>query len=580
MKQWMWSLLLTAGALQAQTVVSIYDIQYTTDPSGDSPYAGQTVTTYGIVTAAFGTNLVFIEERPGGAWHGILIYRGNNTEPPVQVGDSVEVTGEVSEYYNMTEINISQGSLTVLASGLTPPGPTLLSTGEVSQEMYEGVFVRVENATCTEMPNQYGEWYVDDGSGPIQIDDLGVPYTPQIGATYNIQGPVRFSYGEFEIDPRTEADIEYLGGGQNLPPQITNLGRVPGTPGPDQAVAVFADITDESGLTGDALYYALNTPAGFVEVSHDSVVGSTFFYTIPGQPLGTQVFYFLWAQDDSGATTTTDTLAYTVMELPPVKINEVMYDLANDGSQGSEPYGEWIELFNAGTQDVDLSGWILTDINHPDTTYEGRFVFPNGTVLPAGSFLVLTHTADTFLQYFTVPQGVPVLSYGEGDGDYLRLSNAGDDVHLFMADGTEVDAVWYGNGGQMGSTHAAPDVDPGQSLIRYPDGQDTDVPEFDFVGTDSLTPGWGNVLGVTEGTPGQAPALIQVLPEGFRTLRFSLPERTAYRLVLYDATGRRVLQQQGRAREGRLTPSLPAGVYLYVLEAGHHRVHGTFLLLR
>lgn len=34
------------------TPVNIYDIQFTTDPSGDSPYNGQTVQTSGIVTAA------------------------------------------------------------------------------------------------------------------------------------------------------------------------------------------------------------------------------------------------------------------------------------------------------------------------------------------------------------------------------------------------------------------------------------------------------------------------------------------------------------------------------------------------
>ncbi len=580
MKRLMWTLLLGIGVLQAQQVVSIYDIQYTTDPSGDSPYAGQTVTTYGIVTGVFGTNLVFIEERPGGAWHGILIFRGNNTNPPVQVGDSLEVTGEVAEYYNMTEINISSsGNLTVLASGLTPPGPTVLPTGEVSQEMYEGVFVRVENATCTQMPNQYGEWYVDDGSGEVQIDDLGVPYTPQIGARYNVQGPVRFSYGEFEIDPRTEEDIEYLGGGQNMPPQITNLGRMPATPGPDEAVVVFADITDESAVTGDALYYALNSPSGFQQVAHDSVVGHTYFYTLPSQPLGTQVFYFLWAQDDSGATTVTDTLSYTVMELPPVKINEVMYDLANDGSQGPEPYAEWIELYNAGNEDVDLSGWILTDINNPDTSYEGRFVLPNGTVIPAGGFVVLTHTADSFLVHFAVPGGVSVISYGVGDGDYLRLSNAGDDIHLYLPDGTEVDAVWYGNGGQMGSTNAAPDVDPGLSLVRYPDGHDTDVPAFDFMGTDSLTPGWGNYVAVAEENGSEVPRL-RAQVHGFRTLAFTLPARAPYRLALYDITGRQVFQQQGQAQSLRITPTLPSGVYLYELQAAGLRARGTFVLLR
>ena len=39
------------GPVNASTVTRIYDIQYTTDPSGNSPYRYQYVTVRGVVTA-------------------------------------------------------------------------------------------------------------------------------------------------------------------------------------------------------------------------------------------------------------------------------------------------------------------------------------------------------------------------------------------------------------------------------------------------------------------------------------------------------------------------------------------------
>jgi predicted extracellular nuclease len=87
--------------------VSIYDIQYTTDPSGDSPYEGQTVTTQGIVTAFFydgGNRYTFIQDGTG-PWSGLVLYKPDGY---VNVGDLLEVTGTVSEYFGR------QRSLTVM----------------------------------------------------------------------------------------------------------------------------------------------------------------------------------------------------------------------------------------------------------------------------------------------------------------------------------------------------------------------------------------------------------------------------------------------------------------------------------
>ena len=79
----------TTQALAQAPVVSIYDIQYTTDPDGDSPYEGQEVTTQGIVTAFFydgGNRYTFIQDGTG-PWSGLLLYKPDGY---VNVGDLLE----------------------------------------------------------------------------------------------------------------------------------------------------------------------------------------------------------------------------------------------------------------------------------------------------------------------------------------------------------------------------------------------------------------------------------------------------------------------------------------------------------
>ncbi|HEY75673.1 MAG TPA: hypothetical protein G4O00_05765 [Thermoflexia bacterium] len=202
----------TPGAVNEEAVPSgpgitpIHDIQYTEDPSGDSPYVGQTVTTRGVVTAFFydGRNRRFFIQDGTGPWSGLFLY---NPDGFLNVGDLVEVTGEVSEYYGLTEIAF--GEATVLSSGNPLPDPAVLPTGEVSQEQWESVLVRVENVTVTEPDLGYGEWLVDDGSGGVRVDDLGTySYAPNAGDLLDfVQGPLYYSYGHFKIEPRDDGDI-------------------------------------------------------------------------------------------------------------------------------------------------------------------------------------------------------------------------------------------------------------------------------------------------------------------------------------------------------------------------------------
>jgi hypothetical protein len=181
--------------------LTIYEIQ---GQSSSSPYEDSTVVTHGIVTGVFGSGF-FIEEQPGGSWHGIYVY-GNTS--PVR-GDSVRITGTITEYYGMTEFD--SPSVQILSSGVSLPGPEVLPTGSVSTEEYESVLTRVVNADCTNDSLGYGEWELDDGSGPVIIDDMGVSYVPDTALNYTVTGPVMFDFGDFKIEPRDSNDIIALG---------------------------------------------------------------------------------------------------------------------------------------------------------------------------------------------------------------------------------------------------------------------------------------------------------------------------------------------------------------------------------
>ena len=202
-----------AGSIQD---VTIHDIQFTTDPSGDSPYDGQVVRTSGIVTAvdAFANNgdpqLVYYLQDGSGAWNGIYVFDYIDNGNAVEVGDEIELIAEVSEFFNLTELSNIQ-SITLLASAQPLPAPLVVGTGEVAAEALESVLVRVVDATCTEAPGgaNFGIWSVNDGSGAVGIGKEMYTTTPDaiLGQIYDVTGVVSYGFEEYRIQPRGASDV-------------------------------------------------------------------------------------------------------------------------------------------------------------------------------------------------------------------------------------------------------------------------------------------------------------------------------------------------------------------------------------
>jgi len=178
-----------------------------------------------------------------------------------------------------------------------------------------------------------------------------------------------------------------------------------------------------------------------------------------------------------------------------VVINEVFYD-----STGAEPDEEWIEIYNPTSNPVNISGWYLTDDpNYAAPGYEGSYRFPNGTVIQANSFIVVAYNGTAFFNKYNFYPDFELVNTTSSVPDMVNIStgmalgNSGDDVHLFDSSGVEIDAVWYGTGGDLDyapyNQTAAPDVPAGHSIGRNPDGNDTDNCTADFADYATPTPG-------------------------------------------------------------------------------------------
>ncbi|MFH1313980.1 MAG: hypothetical protein ABIJ00_12250, partial [Candidatus Eisenbacteria bacterium] len=195
-------LLMACSAAQAADSVSIYDVQYTLDPSGDSPYNGQAVTITGTVSAVFLDGYAVADS--SGPWRSVLV-RSRRNGP--DIGDEVVVTGTVRENMGMTEIyDVIDYDLLSTENAILPCS---LDTGNAPQEMYESVLITVADVTVTEVVRTTREWTVTDATGDIPCDDLNdYMYFPQVGDSLtSVTGILFYSGSVFKMEPRHTADI-------------------------------------------------------------------------------------------------------------------------------------------------------------------------------------------------------------------------------------------------------------------------------------------------------------------------------------------------------------------------------------
>ena len=176
-------------------VTPIADIQGTGDAS---PIQGKTVTTRGVVTAAYpegGLNGYYIQtpgtggadRADGAASDGIFVY-SPDTVADTNIDDHVEVTGTVSEHYGQTQISVSASGLKTVdePAEAVKPVEDAFPTGDEKRESLEGMLLQPsESLTVADNynTNTYGEVVLATGEGTLdQPTDVHRPGTPEAKA--------------------------------------------------------------------------------------------------------------------------------------------------------------------------------------------------------------------------------------------------------------------------------------------------------------------------------------------------------------------------------------------------------------
>ncbi len=211
---------------------------------------------------------------------------------------------------------------------------------------------------------------------------------------------------------------------------------------------------------------------------------------------------------------------------PLVATNLVINEfLASNDSCCTDPSGDnddYIEIFNYGTEAVDIGGYLITD---DIGSYDDYYQIPSGndsTIIQPGGFLLLWADKDS-------EEGVLHVE--------IKLSEDGEEIGLFMPDSfTVVDTLVFGS--------QTSDI----SFGRYPDGSETWQ-------SMNPTPGTANTQELS--TSNELAIATQFLlyrpyPNPFNpttTIRYSIDTKRTVSLRIYDIAGRLVEKLSNRIME-------------------------------
>jgi len=561
-----------------------------------SPYAGLGVITRGVVTARFPSS--FTVQDGSGPWTGLWV---RSAATPA-VGDSVTVRGLITE-------NDVQGlaGCTLLTSGIlladtpgaTVPPAATVTTAAAATEAYEGVLVETPGAVCTDPALGAGQWLANDGGGAVRVGPLGYAFTPILGTTYDVTGPVLYS-GAFLIEPRGAADVEWVA--DHSAPVVTALFEESDS----TLLVTFSEPLDPASAAAPGHYTVAGLPA--TAATFDSGQPTQARVTVPGIPAGTAGFVATGVADlhsnaTSGASWSFDFVdtripagyydgalglrgtalraalhdlirghasqsydyAFTAFQTTDVRPDKKVWDVYSDVPDGTPPYEYPFGQTGGGT--YEGSGY-NREHSWPKTWF-------GGTVLPMYSDLWILYPTDTKvnnyrgdLPYGDVAVATTTSLNGSQVGACADSGYAGsvfEPIDAFKGDlarsyfyvstryYTE-DAAWPGGPATSGADllpwanrtylawHQADPVSRKEQLrngaiyvIQHNRNPFVDHPEFAALLFDSTS-----TAGVDEG-PALSFRLLPGVPNPFRArtaLRFDLPRRAHVSLRVYDVAGR------------------------------------------
>lgn len=323
-------------------------------------------------------------------------------------------------------------------------------------------------------------------------------------------------------------------------------------PKQSEEVKVYAKIESEAKKL--VLYFGLGTDGVFERnemyddgTNGDEVAGdNTYTGTIPGFSSGSYVRYYIEAiKNDEFATASYyppgaehDVFIYrvepTVAEYNGVVINEFAADNKAAVTDNAGEYDDWIELYNNSVDEVDLSGYYMTD----DGTELTKWQFPEGTTIEAAGYLIVWADEDE-----------DQVSEDELHSDF-KLSSGGEEILLLNPDLEIVDTVTF--------DEQNADI----TFARVPNG----TGDFRFNMPTFMSNNEGGTTSISSGLEDSS-FLIYPNPVS-HTLNIESSDISSelLKLAIINATGKIVLEKNISSNYTLQTENLVSGVYNLIIK--------------
>ncbi len=474
-------------------VIPISDVN-ADDTNGYPVLLDQVVTVKGVVTVGTGflaaNNDIYVQDSTG----GVNVIQTPGASPVVAAGDSVMVVGRVTydansgtlrRTYIQVDTSVApEAEIVRLSSGNPVPEPLIVTPEMLAAstgEQYEGIYAvlkRVGLVSLSEWPDGPcsvdGSARVTDGIATCRIwfdaytDICGSPAPLDTFDVYGVVVPrIRnvSSWRDYGILPPSRADILSYGAGSGI--AESGIERVFANQTVDVSFTVrgeadvltrvslaipsgwsFSGDVQDVLLTGDgfagASVVADSTDASIVTIAGAALTSDatgTIDLNDLGTPNAAGSFEFVVStapagMDLVGISGSPSIVVGFLAEPGTVLISEVYAH--SDEALDSKDRAEFTELYNPGEDPVDISGWVLTDLDNSGKCGGANlWEFPTDpqVVLPPGGRAVVTKDAYTVA-------GPKTYGFLKVFGDSVDVNEM---IIFEMVDPNYDDSDWTGN---------------------------------------------------------------------------------------------------------------------------------------
>jgi len=431
--------LICVGCGKSPRRISVCDLQ---GKDETSPYFGQKVEISGIITADYENQSLegfFIQDKvcsnglENGISSGVFVLTSSGLNQ-VSRGDEVSVTGIVVEFLRETILVADEDSIRIISVTNSLPdlinlGARLLSgVNSTEYEPWEGMQVSLPSAIVIESADKRGSFLVHPNLNRIDSQFL---------INTEIKGILRIIQDQpnFRLSSAVVGDY------------VHNLKGL-----------VRQDY--------DGYNLLLIEPESVVlEKSKDP----------------SEIILSEGKAGKNQMPTITPTIPITLTGTPTPYPVELLITELLPNPKGTEPDGEWIEIYNPGARALPLTGIKVGD-EIASGGNEGMFRFPDGYVIEAKEVLVIGHKAAAFKSVYgfypdfefedsdyLIPDLIPYL---EWSGNSVQFSNGGDEALLLDPWDNIIDQISYGDSDYSAFQKPVAAPKEGHTLERYPPDQD------------------------------------------------------------------------------------------------------------